>query len=131
MIQLIQKKRERKNTMRMSKLTKIAIANYFPVLISCVFFRVGWIISLMLSPFLILLIFVNYIISGNVKSLILLSVNLLISTIVANCADTLLYYTFVSSDAMTLLVGFYLALFSAIFVIIGSLISVIIKIISI
>ena len=69
----------------------------------------------------------NFLVSEKMFQLIILSVELLLSTIIAHIVCTLLYYHNVSSDAETLLVGQYEVLLGSFFVIVISLIAIFIK----
>ena len=104
-------------------------ANYSLVLLAFLGFRLGFGISVIFFLFCQpALVFANFYFSQKVWQLSLLSVHLLISTIIANMASTQLFYTFISSDPETLLVGqlevqvgiVYVAVLSAIAIIVKS-----------
>ena len=78
----------------------LGLANYSLLILSCLFYWLGyrlWMIFFMLQLFLTAL---NFNIARSKKSLAVWSTHLLISTITANLASTLLYYNIISSDSM-------------------------------
>ncbi len=104
----------------------IALANYIPVLCACIVRNpnLAWLLF-MISQ--ILLVFLNYKAADDKFSLAFLNFNLLISTIIANALLTHLYSSNVSSDSETLAVGSLALVIGAIFVLILSLISILLK----
>ncbi|MBO5221720.1 MAG: hypothetical protein J6C26_05355 [Clostridia bacterium] len=105
----------------------LGLANYSLLILSCLFYWLGyrlWMIFFMLQLFLTAL---NFNIARSKKSLAVWSTHLLISTITANLASTLLYYNIISSDSMSMALGLGATIFGTIFVLILSTISIIIK----
>ncbi len=103
------------------------IINYIPVLFSLFFYNTGY----RLFPVLIILqsalIIANFAFSDSLKQHRFLSINLLISTIIANILITMLYYNNISSDHGTLLVGNYAIAIGSVSVALISLIAMSIK----
>lgn len=103
------------------------LANYVLVLLACTLYGVGFgtaLLFLVLQP---VLTAVNYIASEKTWQLIVLSVHLLISTLIANYMSVQLYYQNISSDSETLLVGKYAIIIGCVYVIILSAITIGIK----
>lgn len=105
------------------------LSNYIPVLWAYILYSGGaatvW--SLFITS-QILLVTSNHKITKNKLALLFLHVNLLVSTIVANWLSTHLYYTNISSDDETLLVGILGLKVGAVFVILMSTFSLLIRI---
>ena len=105
------------------------LANYIPVLWAYIFYSIGagvdWSLFIISQ---ILLVTLNHKITKSKLALLFLHVNLLVSTIVANWLSTHLYYTNISSDDETLLVGIWGLKVGAIFVILMSTFSLLIRI---
>ena len=101
-----------------------ALANFIPVLCGCLLFRGG---APLLWPFFIIsqiiLTCINYGVADGKSDVLFLSAQLLISTIIANWLYTHLYYTLISSDDETLIVGYVGGWIGVIFVVVLSLIS--------
>lgn len=114
--------------MRMLKYLAISLVNYALVLCACFFYKGGapldWPIYITGQ---ILLTVLNYTLSSKKSELIFYSVNLVISTILANALSTYLYYCNISSDYATPAVGVLGLIVGVIFVIILSLVSVLTK----
>ncbi len=104
----------------------IALANYFPVLCACIVHNpnLAWLLFIISQ---ILLIFLNYKAADDKFSLAFLNINLLISTVIANVLLTHLYSSNISSDSETLAVGNLALVIGAIFVLILSVISILLK----
>lgn len=105
------------------------LANYIPVLWAYIFYSIGagtdWSLFIISQ---ILLVTLNHKITKSKLALLFLHVNLLVSTIVANWLSTHLYYTNISSDDETLLVGNLGLKVGVIFVILMSTFSLLIRI---
>ena len=104
------------------------LANYIPVLCGCLLFRGG--ASLLWPLFIILQILLtglNYGVADRKLAVLFFSANLFVSTIIANLLATHLYYTLISSDDETLIVGYAGGWIGAIFVLVLSLISLMVK----
>lgn len=104
------------------------LSNYIPVLWAYILYSGG--AATVWSLFIIsqiLLVTSNHKITKNKLALLFLHVNLLVSTIVANWLSTHLYYTNISSDDETLLVGIWGLKVGAVFVILMSTFSLLIK----
>lgn len=114
--------------MQKLKYLTITFVNYALVLCACLFYKDGaplvWSIYITVQ---ILLTVLNYIFSSKKSELIFYSVNLVISTILANALSTYLYYCNISSDLETLAVGELGLIVGVIFVVIMSLVSVLFK----
>ena len=112
---------------RLLLFTIMNLANYVLVLLACTLYGVGFgtaLLFLVLQP---VLTAVNYIASEKTWQLIVLSVHLLISTLIANYMSVQLYYQNISSDSGTLLVGKYAIIIGCVYVIILSAITIGIK----
>ena len=105
--------------------------NYVLVLLAFSLFRFGVGVSCLFLLIQPALVFANYYFSKRIWQLVILSANLLLSTVIANMADVQLYYRFVSSDSETLLVGELEVIIGIIYVAVLSLIAIIIKTISV
>lgn len=105
-----------------------ALANFIPVLCGCLFFRGGapllWPLFIILQ---IILTCINYGVADRKSDVLFLSSQLLISTIIANWLSTRLYYTLISPDGETLIVGYAGGEVGIIFVLVLSLISLVVK----
>ena len=105
------------------------LANYIPVLWAYIFYSIGagidWSLFIISQ---ILLVTLNHKITKSKLALLFLHANLLVSTIVANWLSTHLYYTNISSDDETLLVGNLGLKVGVIFVILMSTFSLLIRI---
>ena len=106
----------------------VTLANYIPVLCGCLLFRGGapllWPLFIIMQ---ILLVSLNYSTAKGILGVLFLNANLTVSTIIANWLFTHLYYTLISSDSETLIVGYVGGEIGTIFVLVLSLISVLIK----
>lgn len=106
----------------------VTLANYIPVLCGCLLFRGGapllWPLFIIMQ---ILLVSLNYSTANGKLGVLFLNANLLVSTIAANWLFVYLYYTLISSDSETVIVGYVGGEIGAIFVLVLSLISVLIK----
>ena len=103
-------------------------ANYIPALCACLFFRGGGPVMFpLLIALQIILTLLNFFIANSKKPMIFLSANLFVSTIIANVLSTYLYYTNISSDSETILVGEWATIIGAGFVFILSLIFILLK----
>ncbi len=103
------------------------IGNYVLVLLAFLGFRLGagiCIFFLLCQPALVV---ANYYVSKKIWQLVLLSVHLLISTIIANMASVQMYYQFISSDSETLLVGQIAVQIGIVYVAVISALAIIIK----
>ena len=115
--------------MKILKYILITLTNYIPVL--CAFFAyiggapVVWMLFIMSQIGLVVL---NYKATDKISIVTFLSINLLASTIIANKLATYLYYTNVSSDGETLIVGNVGLWVGVIFVVILSLLSILLKV---
>ena len=106
----------------------VTLANYIPVLCAFLLYRGGgllfWSVFITMQ---VLLVCLNYSTAGKKTVLLFFSANLLVSTIIANWLSIYLYYTYISSDAETILVGYAAIKIGVVFVLILSLISLGIK----
>lgn len=111
------------------KLTKNILMNYIQILIALIFFYCGIGAALFILTFQFIFFIINYKKSENIKQLIILNINLLVSTILANIIWTMLFFIIISSgsDYMGLLLGYYITISGAVFVITGAIISVLLK----
>lgn len=104
------------------------IANYLLVLFAVLFYRFGGPLHI---PFMLIaqpvLTAVNYFVAKKIPHLIILSINLLISTIIANVVSIYLYMQNICGDYETLLVGKYEVVIGSIYVIVLSLIAIGVK----
>lgn len=109
------------------KLALTIAANYVPVIFAAICYEAGAILWFMLLPMHILLLALNNHVSPNRKTLLLLSVNLLVSTVIAHKLGWDLYARFVCND----IVGGALALgglmIGVAIVVISSLIMLLLK----
>lgn len=114
--------------MRKIKFTAAVIINYSLVLLACIFYRggapLGWAICFWGQIFLTVF---NFKVSLKRSELAILGANLLVSTVAANALSTYLYYSNISPDLETILVGRLVTVVSAVFVCIISLIELFIK----
>ena len=109
------------------KYIPIALANYIPVLCAFLFFRnpnLAWLLFIISQIWLTIS---NYKAADSKFTLAFFQVNLLISTMIANTLLTHLYYSKISSDSETLAVGNLVLVLGAVFVLILSLISILLK----
>ncbi|MBQ6558989.1 MAG: hypothetical protein IJL81_06430 [Clostridia bacterium] len=110
------------------KIVAISLLNYIPVLLSVLLFRFG---APLLWPVFIIsqvvLIIINFVLSRKKSELIIYSINLLLSTVIANALLTYLYYHIVSDDAETIMVGELGLFVGAVFVFVLSLIFILFK----
>ncbi len=105
----------------------IALANYIPVLCAFIFFRnpnLAWLLFIISQIWLTVS---NYKAADSKFTLAFFQVNLLISTMIANALMAHLYYSKISSDSETLAVGNFVLVLGAVFVLILSLISILLK----
>ena len=114
--------------MKTRKYILTALANYIPVLCACLFYRGGAYIWPVFMVLQILLVIINHKITDNRLPLLILHANLLVSAIIANWLLTHLYYTRISPDGITPILGLFGGFAGAIFVILLSVISLLIRI---
>lgn len=104
------------------------ILNYILILFSALFYREG---SSLIEPVLLLsqgiLTIINCIVSRNQIQFAILSVNLLVSTIVANIVATQFYYHNISADNETLIFGWWTLIIGCIYVVIISVLAILLK----
>ena len=104
------------------------MANYLLVLFAVLLYRLG---GMLYIPVVLIaqsiLTVANYSVAKKTSHLIILSVNLLISTIIANVTDIYLYMQNISADSETLLIGKYMVVIGAIFVVVISVIAICVK----
>lgn len=103
------------------------ITNYISVLLSATLFSLGYLLFPILIFTQLVWTIVNYFVSENIKQQIVLSINLLISTIIANCLLTFLYMSNISADSGTLHVGRIALTCGVIYVAVISAIAILIK----
>jgi len=116
------------NKLRFTFFILMNIINYVLVVPAVLLYKGGSPVTIPLFLSLQLaLIIADFFASENTRQLCILSINLLISTIVANILSTQLYYHNISSDAETLLVGKYEVIIGSIYVIVLSCAAVAIK----
>lgn len=113
-----------------TKYVLVLLANYVLVLCACLFYRFSiaqymWPIFIVLQ---IIFVILNHMVTNNKSALLVLHANLLISTIAANWLFTHLYFTRISSDDETLIVGTAGLVYGAILVVILSMISFLIRV---
>lgn len=104
------------------------ILNYILILFSALFYREG---SSLIEPVLLLsqgiLTVINCIVSRNQIQFAILSVNLLVSTIVANIVATQFYYHNISADNETLIFGWWALIIGCIYVVVISVLAILLK----
>ncbi|HCA05090.1 MAG TPA: hypothetical protein DEO32_04230 [Ruminococcaceae bacterium] len=110
------------------KFIAMNMANYLLVLFAVLLYRLG---GMLYIPVVLIaqsiLTVANYSVAKKTSHLIILSVNLLISTIIANVTDIYLYMQNISADSETLLIGKYMVVIGAIFVVVISVIAICVK----
>lgn len=103
------------------------ISNYVLVLLSALLFSIGYRLFPILIIVQLIWTILNYFVSENTKQQLILSINLLISTILANCISVFLYMKNISADSGTLYIGKIALLIGIIYVFIISAIAILIK----
>ncbi len=103
------------------------ITNYVLVLLSALLFSIGYRLFPILIVAQLIWTVLNYFVSENIKQQLILSINLLISTILANCLSVFLYMRNISADSGTLYVGKIALLIGIIYVFIISAIAILVK----
>ncbi|MBQ8795757.1 MAG: hypothetical protein IJZ54_04980 [Clostridia bacterium] len=82
-----------------------AAANYLPIIFGLIFYFLGFEVFVALFCFQKILTILNFFVSNNIRQLLILSANLMISTIATTLLTTYLYMAKISPDSGTLLVG--------------------------
>ena len=109
------------------KLASVIAANYIPVIFAAICYEAGAFLCLMFLPLHILLLELNNHFSPNRKTLLLLSLNLLISTVAAHKLSWYLYAKFVCNDIVGAALAFGALMIGVAIVVISSLIMLILK----
>lgn len=103
------------------------IANYILLLFSILFYSLGYRIFPIFICTQLAMTIINYAVSESLKQQGILSINLLISTVIANTLANLLYVKNISADGGTLLVGKYAVIIGSVFVAVISVIAMFFK----
>ncbi len=105
----------------------LIILNYILVLIAFLFYYAGIGAYSLIFLFQLLLVYFNYKFSYKIWHIILLSCNMIISTMIGNYLTTYLYMKNISNDWGTAFIGEIIFWVGFAFVVIVSLVSIIIK----
>lgn len=90
---------------KLTTLILTALANFLPLIFGVVFYWSGFGVYIFIFCLQKLLTVLNFVVSDNIKQLLILSANLMISTIATTIISTYLYMAKISPDSGTLLVG--------------------------